>query len=141
MRVWQGVQSRGFTLLEMMIVVIIVGILATIAYPSYLEYLKQAKRAEASAVLIEAAQAAERHFSKTGSYNGAQIPTRSPVVGDAEYNVALVTGNVAQGSYVITASSVSDGMMVGDECETMTINALGVRGPTNDKCWRKLKTQ
>lgn len=135
------VAARGFTLLELMVVVVIVGILTAIAYPSYIEYVKQARRAEAAVVLIEAAQSAERHFSKTGSYGGAQVPIRSPAVGDVVYSVALATGGAAQGGYVITASALSDGPMAGDECETMTINALGVRSPDNEKCWRKLKTE
>lgn len=130
-------RSKGFTLIEVMIVVAIVGILAAIAYPSYVEYTKKTRRAEASAVLFEAAQVAERRFSQTGAYAGAQIPTRSPITGDAIYNVALGAGAAADGGYVITATAVAGGVMAGDDCATMTINAVGQTTPADEKCWRQ----
>lgn len=130
-------RSKGFTLIEVMIVVAIVGILAAIAYPSYVEYTKKTRRAEASAVLFEAAQVTERQFSRTGAYAGAPIPTRSPITGDAVYNVALANGAGTDGGYLITATAVAGGVMAGDDCATMTINALGQTTPADEKCWRE----
>ena len=131
-------KSRGFTLLELMLVVAIVGVLAAIAYPSYIEYTKKTRRAEVSAVLQEAAHSVERHFSRTGKYLGAQTPTRSPTGGNAAYTIGLAEGGAADGGYLLTASAVSGGIMAGDDCATMTINALGVTAPNVEKCWREL---
>ena len=39
-------ESRGFTLIELMIVVAVVAILAAVAYPSYLDYVRKARRAD-----------------------------------------------------------------------------------------------
>ncbi len=130
-------RSKGFTLIEVMIVVAIIGILAAIAYPSYVEYTKKTRRAEASAVLFEAAQVAERRYSQTGAYTGAQVPARSPMTGDAVYDVAIADGAANDGGYLITATAVAGGLMAGDDCATMTINALGQTTPANDKCWRQ----
>jgi len=130
-------KSKGFTLIEVMIVVAIVGILAAIAYPSYSEYVRKTQRAEASSVLLEAAQVAERRFSQTGAYAGAQVPASSPSVGNAVYNVAIAVGAAGDGGYLITASAVAGGVMAGDDCATMTINALGVTTPADEKCWRQ----
>ena len=47
---------KGFTLIEVMIVVAIVGILAAIALPSYNEYIRRGHRAEARAALLQGAQ-------------------------------------------------------------------------------------
>ena len=47
--------SRGFSLIELMIVVAIVAILGTIAYPSYQQYVLRSHRVEAKAMLLNAA--------------------------------------------------------------------------------------
>ena len=52
--------NRGFTLIEIMIVIAIIGIIITIAAPSYTEYLKKGRRAEVVSLLSEQAQSLER---------------------------------------------------------------------------------
>ncbi len=60
--------NRGFTLIELMIVVVIIAILAGIAYPSYDEYVKRGNRTEGQALLSEAAATQERYFSQNNTY-------------------------------------------------------------------------
>ena len=130
-------KTKGFTLIELMITVAIIGILAAIAYPSYIEYTKKTRRAEAAAVLMEAVQVTERHFSQNGVYTGAPIPTRSPIGGTKIYDLALTDDDATDGGYLITATAATGTIMHGDDCASMSINALGSRLPTNDKCWRE----
>ena len=54
--------SRGFTLIELMIVVAIVGILAGIAYPSYMDHVRKGNRAKAQAFLMDVAQRQQNHL-------------------------------------------------------------------------------
>lgn len=53
-------RARGFTLIELMIVVAIVAILAAVAYPSYRDSISKSRRAEARAQLMDAVQYMQR---------------------------------------------------------------------------------
>ena len=61
-------QNRGFTLIELMIVVIIIGVLASIAYPAYRNYMSQSRRSDAQIALTQAAAAQEKFFSDCRTY-------------------------------------------------------------------------
>lgn len=63
--------QRGFTLIELMIVVAILAILASVAWPSYREQVRSGNRADAQGALMGLAQAMERHFTEKGTYKGA----------------------------------------------------------------------
>ena len=49
-------KSRGFTFIELMVVIALVGLLAVIAIPSYQESVRKSRRAEVRAQLLEVAQ-------------------------------------------------------------------------------------
>ncbi len=70
-------RSRGFTLIELMIVVAIVGLLAAIAYPSYTGYTERVKRSEGRVLLLEFANRMERFYSNCNKYptRGGTAPT------------------------------------------------------------------
>lgn len=64
----KSVAARGFTLIEVMIVVVIMGILAAVVIPSYQESVMKTRRAEGKAALTDLANRMERFYVDTGAY-------------------------------------------------------------------------
>lgn len=129
--------TRGFTLIEAMIVVAMLGILAAIAYPSYLNYLAKGKRADARASLMEAAQFMERYYTTQSTYVMPSLPPRlsSSPAGAPSPNYSLSVAATA-GAYTLTATP-----LFGDPCGTLVLTQAGARsrsgtGLSDAECWR-----
>jgi type IV pilus assembly protein PilA len=68
---------RGFTLIELMIVVAIIGILAAVAIPAFMDYMKKSKKTEASLQLNKIAKNNKAFFITNASFvatDGATLP-------------------------------------------------------------------
>jgi type IV pilus assembly protein PilE len=125
--------ARGFTLVEVMIVVVIIGILASIAYPSYQQYVLRAARAEAQAILMETAQFMERYHTTNNSYTGAALPSNvSPKTGTVRYNISFSS---VPTDTTYTVQAVPTGAQAADACGTLTIDHTGATGAAGSDCW------
>lgn len=138
---------KGFTLIEIMIVVVIIAILAAIAYPSYQESVRKSRRADARAVLLEAAQFMERRYTENlaagyaavtqANLTAARLGSSPKGGGSPYYNIQLVT---AANPPAFTLSAVPQGVQASDVCGTLTLTNAGVKGQgpakTVNECWR-----
>lgn len=104
-------RARGFTLIELMIVVAIVAILAAVAFPAYTTYIQRGKITEATSSLSELRLRAERWFSDNRTYigfnqaiQGAKYFTFAcnPVTATAFTCTATGVANQAMGGFVYT---------------------------------------
>ncbi len=120
-------QPRGFTLIEVMIVVAVIGILTSIALPSYQEYVRRGHRAEARAGLLQAGQWLERAATATGSYPTGALPAALATVAGQRYTIAIGSEATAS-SYTLSASP--QGAQASDKCGTFTLMQSGAQGVT-----------
>lgn len=119
-------RARGFTLIELMIVVAVVAVLAAIALPSYQDSIRKSRRSEAMADLANAAQLAERFRTVNNTYTGAPgMPAQSPATGTAYYTI--VYANTGTNTFTLTATPLATGGQNRDRCGTLTINQSGAK--------------
>lgn len=133
--------TRGFTLIELMIVVAIVGIISAIAYPSYMNYVRKSHRAEVAQLLVEAAQGLERYYSRAGQYTDKSgvTPAYTAPASNAWYSVVVLRQDQ---TFTITATPANNTMMATDVCGKFIIDQTGARtndgksgGVTDAFCW------
>jgi type IV pilus assembly protein PilE len=123
----QGHAQRGFSLMELMIVIAIVGILAAVAYPSYQEHIVKTNRGNAKACLSEHAQFMERYYTTNMTYVGAAPNLGCRTESNLDRRYTITVGNLAQGTYTITATPINVQLASDTLCGTLTLNQAGAR--------------
>jgi type IV pilus assembly protein PilE len=144
--------ARGFTLIELMIVVAIIGLITAIALPSYKNSVAKARRAEARGQLLEAAQYMQRFYSQNDSFATtragaavviptaiATVPKTAATATVATYNISFtVTPTIA--AFTLTAVPRAAGPMGSDKCGSFFLDQTGRRSVSGtlgtDSCWR-----
>jgi type IV pilus assembly protein PilA len=128
--------EKGFTLIELMIVVAILGILAAIAIPTYMDYTKRAKVSEAISLLSGVANAIAEYHTSQG-----KMPTSLDEIGGektSRYVSAMrwegnaTSGNSTYGKISATLANIGTGV---DGNRLYLYVIYRGNNETYDKCW------
>lgn len=131
--------QRGFSLMEMMIVVAIVGILASIALPSYNNYLMRGRLAEAHGELAAMRSKMETFFLDNRTYMGAcQAGTVAPLPTAGRFNYSCPT--LTDTTYLVQADGIGAQGTGGftytiDQANVRATTAVPAGWTTNATCW------
>jgi type IV pilus assembly protein PilE len=126
---------KGFTLVELLVVVAIVGILSAIAIPQYSEYVRRGKVSEATGALGELRLRAEKYYSDNRTYVGFN----TTIANARNFTYACVTPSANE--FTCTATGAASAAMGGfsytiNHANTRTSTFTGVSGWNNSAtCW------
>jgi type IV pilus assembly protein PilE len=150
------VRGRGFTLIELMIVIVIMAILASASVAGYRQYIRRANRADATTALLRLSAAQERFYLQNNRYaTSADELTDPPPAG-------LGIAGTERGFYELAVEAADDGAVVGysatatartdgaqrddDDCSSLGIDQSGQRTASDadgnsdaaitSRCWR-----
>jgi len=127
--------ARGFTLVEVLVVVAVLGILSAVVYPSYSNYVLRARRVDAKTALLDLASREERYYSVNNLYsnNGTALgyattfPVAINVSGNVYYNLsAPVLQTTPSPGYLAAATPVAS-QTADTSCYAFQINQLGLQ--------------
>ena len=131
-------KNKGFTLLELLIVIAIIGILAGVAYPSYMQYLLKSKRSEAQSILIELANRQEMYYLDHHQY-AADLKTElglsaNPFITENGYYSVSSSSATATVDFTLTATAINT-QAADTDCAKLGINQNLEKTATSSSCW------
>jgi type IV pilus assembly protein PilE len=145
-------RQRGFTLVELLIVMVVAAILTAIAVPMYLNQVRESRRTDARSALLDLAGREERYFATNSAYTADSTQlgytsagdTWPQTVGSGYYQIGTPTITAGAAgtppTYSITATPVAGSPQAADTtCASFTVTSTGAETSTGtgsaSTCW------
>jgi len=142
--------QRGFSLIELMIVVAIIAVISAFAYPSYDRYVIKTKRSVAQNALLQVADRQQQFFMDNKRFaadiTNLGFPANpyvvddngtSTVASDADAAYSLSLSNVTATTWTATATPLNSQLSRDTYCGSLTITQTGAKSKSgaSDECW------
>ncbi|WQN29384.1 type IV pilin protein [Stutzerimonas stutzeri] len=144
-------RQRGFSLIELMVVVAVISMLAAIAYPNYQQYQLKAGRSDGHAKLTQVMQAQERFYSQNQSFTtnlgagGLALPgvAANAAANSDEGRYSVAAAACAAGTPLtrcVRLVATATGSQVADaQCGNLILTSQGLKDRTGtgsrESCW------
>ena len=114
--------GRGFTLIELMIVLAVVAILAAISYPVYQQHIVRGNREAAKAELVQIAAQQEKIYLNSDAYTSS---IATGYTGTSAGGLGFTSGKTSNGKYTLTIATAA-------QSYTVTATPVATTGQKND---------
>lgn len=119
-------KSKGFTLIELMIVTVVVAILAAIAYPSYREAVRKGNRRSAQSAMMEIVNQEHQYFIANRVYaDAAALGFTLDTEIDQHYDLAIALTAGPPPGFTVSMTATGPQAQDGD----LSVNSVGVKTP------------
>jgi type IV pilus assembly protein PilE len=128
---------RGFTLVELMIVVAIIALIIAFGYPSYRNQVMKTNRSDGMIFLLDIADRQERFYSDSGTYTTdiTDLGFANATSPDGHYTVAITDDPSSDITITYQITATPQGKQADDTCSSYTIDSLGTRTSSPASCW------
>jgi type IV pilus assembly protein PilE len=135
--------ARGFSLIELMVVVVVIGLLSAIALPSYTRYVLRSHRSSAITGVLDVASRQARYYTTNNTYTTSMTALGYPAdpmpltdSSNRYYNLSVSAASAT--AFTVIATPV--GNQTKDTCGTYSYTDLGVKSinlGTLGDCWKQ----
>lgn len=128
-------RCRGFTLIELVVVMAVAAILAAIAIPNYSQYIMRSHRSEAQAFISDVASRQSQFFLDRRAYAATTAALNMPVPAEVALRYAIAIAVVAgpPAGFQVTATPM--GAQATERCGVLAVDQANNRTAVGARCW------